>query len=481
MSLTPRAAAIRGDDYQHAIGWYWACQALDDPGIVTVSIEDATGGHFDDVVVRRRQGPDLYWQVKSSNYGSVIIDESWLLTPITASGRSPLQHFHATWRDLNDTGKAFELALLTNRGFDPADPILRIRDLKAEQIDVAALAAAGPRSNIGRARDRWTGHLGIDRHELTDFLASLQLKAGAAESAWDQQARHLMRLVGLRADADAVILGKALVRRWVTDGAGPMGRDDIRRAVGEAGLLAKNGTLVLAVHAIDRQPTATPANVEIDLVHLYDGADPFARVQLCDPADWNGKVTPAIRGAARDLEAYATRRVHVTGSMRLPLWFAIGRALPDVRGWILSVDQRTEEWATDAIPEKVIARVMAEPSIGNGRDLALAVSITHDITADVTRHITAAQLPIASLLVLGPQGDQGNQAVPTAAWAVAWARSAREQARQAATAIGATHVHLYLAAPAALAMMLGHQWNLMPATTIYEHARPGYIPTISLP
>jgi hypothetical protein len=54
MSLAPRAAAIRGDGYQHAIGWYWACQALDDPGIVFVSIEDAAGGYFDDVVVRYR-------------------------------------------------------------------------------------------------------------------------------------------------------------------------------------------------------------------------------------------------------------------------------------------------------------------------------------------------------------------------------------------------------------------------------------------
>jgi hypothetical protein len=70
--------------------------------------------------------------------------------------------------------------------------------------------------------------------------------------------------------------------------------------------------------------------------------------------------------------------------------------------------------------------------------------------------------------------------VTSAGWAAAWTRSAREQARRAATAIGATHAHLYLAAPAGLAMMLGHQWNLMPPTTIYEHLRPGYAPTITL-
>jgi len=481
MSLAPRAAAIRGDDYQHAIGWYWACQALDDPDIVSVSIEDAAAGHFDDVVVRHRQGPDQYWQVKSSNYGSAVVDEAWLLTPVTRSGRSPLQHFHASWRQFRATRRPFELALLTNRGFDPADAILQLRDLKTEGIDVDALTAAGPRSRAGRERQRWASHLGIDLDELADFLRSLSWKSGAAESSWDQQARHLMRLAGLRSDDDAVILGKALVRSWVTDGTGPMSRDNIRQAVAKTGLLARNGTLVLAVHAIDRQPTATPPNVEINLVDLYDGTDAFARVQLRDPADWDAKVGPAIRNAARELEAYATRRVHVTGSMRLPLWFALGRALPDVRGWVLSLDQRTEEWSTDATPEEVTARVVAETHIGNGPDLAIIISITHDISEDVTRYISQTRRPVGTVLALGPQSEPGNRVVTSAGWATAWVRSAREQARRAANNAGTTRAHLYMAAPAALAMMLGHQWNLMPPTTIYEHLRTGYAPTLTFP
>ena len=129
-------------------------------------------------MVRRKQGPDQYWQVKSSNYGSAVIDEDWLLTSVTSSGRSPLQHFHATWRQMRDAGNPFELALLTNRGFDPADPILQLRDLKTEKIDVAALTAAGPRSNAGRERQRWASHLGADDDELADFLRSLSWKSG---------------------------------------------------------------------------------------------------------------------------------------------------------------------------------------------------------------------------------------------------------------------------------------------------------------
>jgi hypothetical protein len=56
MTLPARAAALRGDDFQHVIGFYWAYQALRDPDIVSVSIEDAHGGAFDDVVVLRIAG-----------------------------------------------------------------------------------------------------------------------------------------------------------------------------------------------------------------------------------------------------------------------------------------------------------------------------------------------------------------------------------------------------------------------------------------
>jgi hypothetical protein len=97
----------------------------------------------------------------------------------------------------------------------------------------------------------------------------------------------------------------------------------------------------------------------------------------------------------------------------------------------------------------------------------------------VERYIREASLPIGTLLVLGPDTEPGNHAVPSAAWAAGWARAAREQARSAVAASGSTRVHLFLAAPAGVAMMLGHQWNLMPATTIYEYLRPGYAPTLS--
>ena len=136
MKLSSRASAIRGDDYQHTIGWYWACETLRDPDIVSIAIEDASGGAFDDIVIRQHQGPDLYIQVKSSTSGNTIVDLSWLMKPATAKGQSPLQHFFDTYQAVSKTGGEFGLEFWTNRGYDHRSRLFgELFDKKHDGVD----------------------------------------------------------------------------------------------------------------------------------------------------------------------------------------------------------------------------------------------------------------------------------------------------------------------------------------------------------
>lgn len=297
---------------------------------------------------------------------------------------------------------------MTNRQYDHNDAVLGdLRDLKTEKIDIEKLRESGPRSKIGQVRKRWCDHLGVDLDEFVAFLVDVQFRTSEAESSWDERSKPLMRSAGLRSDDDAVTAGKAMIRGWVTDGTGPQTRDDIRRQVAEHSLLARKGTLVLAVHAVDQRNTPMQPNVTVDF-DLYDGNDSFSRRQLRDPDDWERVVKPAIASAARDLDAYLTRRVHVIGSLRLPVWFAVGRALPDVRGWVLSLDQRDVEWSTAATPADTVARVLVDEPVGPGDDLGLVIALTHDPTSDVRRFLAAGGAPGAHLLTLGPNGETGQ-------------------------------------------------------------------------
>ena len=206
---------------------------LSDPArIASVSVEDPEGGAFDDVVVRRRFGPDLYIQAKSSNYGSAVIDGDWLLEADSPASRSCLQRFYSTFRDLEKTSDQFLLEFWTNRGFDGKNPLLgKLRDLKHHRIDTRRMLEAGPRSKVGRERDRWAQHLGVGPEELADFLTVIRWKQTESERDIRQQAQTCMALAGLRSDEPAVMLGVSLVRDRVADGYGPLDAEAAGRLV----------------------------------------------------------------------------------------------------------------------------------------------------------------------------------------------------------------------------------------------------------
>jgi hypothetical protein len=479
MPLPPRAAAIRGDNYQQTVGWFWACEMLRDPDIETVAIEDPASGHFDDVVIRRRRGATTYIQVKSSNYGNTIVDTGWLTTPASAKGRSPLQHFHDTYLDLTAAGPC-SLEVWTNRGFDHDNPLIaKLLDQKTDKIDVEQMLAAGPKSAIGRERDAWAEHLGITVNDLARFLSSVSWKQTGSELEWRRQCKPLMELAGLRSDDEAVTVGVDIASGWVTSGAGPRSADAVRAEAAERNLLATEGQLLLLVNGIDREHTATPPNVALDFVDLYDGRDSFARKVLKDPGDWDRVVRPALDEAAQILASYRVRKVHVTGAMRHPMWFAVGRALPQVKKWVVSMDQVGTTWATDAQPEEVEPRLLASVDLQQGTDIAVAVGLTGDPTSDVAKYLGAAGTPVGRLLVLGPQSEPSPTAVPSDGWAMAWTRAARERVREEVNAAEAGRVHVFLQCPGGVALMLGHQWNVIPPTTIYEYVTGTYTPAAS--
>lgn len=482
MTLPARAAALRGDDYQHVIGLYNALRALNEPDIESVNVEDADGGAFDDIVVRwhrRSAKPDEYFQVKSSNYNNRAVDEDWLVAAATAKGRSPLQHFHDTWRNLNRSGESFTIALLTNRNFDHHDRILSLIDNTTDRIAPSQLDGLTANSAGGQQLTRWAAHLGVSVDELKSFLTDVTFLRGEADHAWEQRCRPLMRTAGLRDDDDAVTVGRAMVRSWVTGGRGPLTRDDIRAEVTARDLLARDGTLVLAVHAIDRSPLPDLPNVTVDIVDLYPQTEPWQRRQLTRTADWQESVQPRLRAARDDLSAFRTRRVHVVGAMRLPLYFAVGRALPDVAGWVLSVDQRGSAWSTDCPRVDATLETICDERLGPGADVAVVVALTLDPVPDVRAYLAQGDSSVGRLLVLTtPQGPR-DDSVPGSGWAMRWVELARQQIAEAVRESDAHQVHLFMACPAGVALFLGHRWNTLPTTTVYEHVIPGYEPTIT--
>lgn len=168
---------------------------------------------------------------------------------------------------------------------------------------------------------------------------------------------------------------------------------------------------------------------------------------------------PRLADAVRTLESVGVRRVHIISAMRLLLWFATGVRLPDTRGWVVSLDQRNVEWRSDTPPANVDASVVGRVVIGQGPDLAVAAGLTQDPTNDAAEYLRRTAVQVGELIVLGTPDGPGQHSVPDAAFAVGWAHAARTTIRAAVVQATFPRLHLFFAAPAGAALMLGHHWT----------------------
>lgn len=76
-------------------------------------------------------------------------------------------------------------------------------------------------------------------------------------------------------------------------------------------------------------------------------------------------------------------------------------------------------------------------------------------------------LPVGTIVTVTPSaGSSGPAAVPTPGAANSLAVAVRNLARRHANT---GPLHLFLIGPLGLAVLLGHHWNRIPTTHIYEH------------
>ena len=201
----------------------------------------------------------------------------------------------------------------------------------------------------------------------------------------------------------------------------------------------------------------------IDWVDRFDGPDAYAKRRSKPPATWQ-QLQADIENIPAQLGAAS--HVAITGSLRLAPAFTVGAALRMVTSTDIAVMQRATPWTSDAPYTTPITPTSAEYDIGQGDDIAIAIEIATTMTADVQAFLLDHHIPVAGLVVLGPPGGPRDNAVAGPEQACALAFGLRDHARRAAH--GHPRVHLFLATPMGLALLLGHRWNRVAPTIVYE-------------
>jgi SMODS-associated and fused to various effectors sensor domain len=469
-----------GDDYQHLLAWNYTLSALlrhDD--LVSVELEAVGAGNADDIVIQYGAGPSEFTQVRFAVDGSTPLDSDYLTRRKTPGGTSVLEKFFSTWTALKKTQESPRLLLVTNRSADPTDPAFAQLDGRTSLI-LPAMSQASATSDLGSIRTSWATHLQVDENQLIELLGSLQFRLGRAFAAEEERAAELMTASGLRSDPEAIRTGVDRARRWVIDGNRRLTPDELRQDIDELNLRDSATADVLIVQTLLRDTAPEDAAEILDWVDLFQGDTPASRRQTVDPGAYLSIMQPELAAAAERLIASGAHRILVRGAARLATQFAVGAALPKVRNVELLRRQGGETWSTDAPSREIQPLITSVVAIGQGDDLAIALAITVDLTTDVVEYLRRSALPVSDVLTVTIGSGPSDASVPSSGHAVALAQAIRQAARNAVRSRPGAAVHLFLACPATLALMIGHRWNRVAETTAYEDLGSSYQPAFTV-
>lgn len=491
MALPPPTASgvrVAGDHYQWLVAWTYCLRMRRDQQrevanpIVEVELEAADGANLDDVVVRREHPPHTYLQVKYAVDARAPVNEDYLLTPTRSGGRSILQKLLAGWRELSAEDTSVDLALVTNRSPDPGDPLVAARDSRT-QLLMERAARGGPSSEKGKGRTRWAAHLGVEPDELGGLLRVLRFDLARDVSALRDEASLLAQVTGLRADPEDIEAGAAWVGRQVRDSRTRINAHALAGAVEELGLEAPAPVrAAVSIATLAPDPLAGECELALDWVSRFEGSDAFAKRRPAPPATWadlQGDIEALLPGALPP----EVRSVALRGSMRQATGFLVGAALRDVTGHgEISLLQRGQQWSTATDYREPVAPATSTRTLGEGPELGVVVAVATagPALADVESYLRREHSEVGELLVCEPTAGARDTALSDAASAVALAVGIRDAVRRAARTH--PHVHLFLIGPLGLAVLLGHRWNAIAPTVIYEDVRGpvGYAPAFHI-
>ncbi|MFC0039520.1 SAVED domain-containing protein [Actinomadura rayongensis] len=474
-------ARITGDDVQYAVAWHAGLRTLvPHAGVSGVTVEAINAGNVDDVVIAKTRGPNEYNQVKAAVSAERPATLDWLCEP-TRSGRSSiLQRFHQARTELSRNEERPQLTLVTTRSIDPADPVLTLRDRNDRLSERLRYATSTPAL---AGRDRLIAHLGCTGDELFDFLADLRLRTDASEAVWRDHIAEISYAAGVRADDTAYRLGIAEVREWVKTNRVERRAEDIGAAVDRLGLHAADPFTILAINSLDEYVAHPDAAISLNWVDRFRGSEARNRRGLHNPQEWETVLRPQLVDAQRALRGIRSRRVLVTGTMRLPTWFTAGVVFQETAGFTIAKIKDGELWVRPTHPVDPAPISLSRPpgELLAGQDVALAIAIATDLTADVQRYLASTGRDIP-LVTVRPASGTSNASISGLNHAYGLALAIRDLAREIARTVRPPVLHLFLATPAGFAVLLGGVWDRVPTTQTYEDlAAEGYEPAFYIP
>ncbi|MFG3151505.1 SAVED domain-containing protein [Streptomyces sp. NPDC048219] len=462
---------ITGDHYQWLIAWTGCLTLLRENAVhtanpvISVGVEADDAGNLDDVILLRRNPPHTYTQVKYTVSSTTPANEEYLTKPSPTGGPSILKKIATTWRTLTADGIDADLAITTNRAPDPNDPLIAVRDART-QLLLPKADDGTARSRAGRARTRWAQNAGLSETELHSLLSCLRFDLSRELTHVHEKLQLLMAVCGLRNNSHAVDEGANWVAQQVRDGHRTLTLDMIKAAVDNLNLKTGPAHAILSITTLKPDPLVTDADHTIDWIDRFETDSEYTKRRPLPPSTWS-QLQDDIEAAPARLPGRTN--ISVSGSIRLAPAFLTGTVFRMVTGTDLAILQRGDLWSTCDTYDTECDPTVEKYDVGQGEDLAVGINVTvkaQDFTQDVLEYIEEQNIPASRLLILTPPAGPKDRSVLDSAAANALAVGIRNALRRPTRTT--PRIHLFLACPMGLALLLGHRWNRLRPTVVYE-------------
>ncbi len=493
----PVAARDFGDIYQAMVFWKYAIRMLGDSDIEQIGYEDGEVKSFDDIVIYYRKEQRFrntyidtdYIQVKFHIKQSDEFTMDNLLDPafINAKKDSFLQKVVNAYKNPKIDFLKSRFTMYSVWRIKPGDILNKLISNVDKTFDLEELQKGKTEnSEMGRLRKKLCERLSVTDCELKDILRQVRIKDGqesmeSLKEKLDCEFSHY----GLRPWTDSVdtLPYCDLVHAWNRSGINKVKGKDIKCYFEKEGLfnVTEDATsIAIKSFAKGTEWLSNWANDILDLVDILD------RRELRSGYSWED--------VFQKIEQFASSRLnhekeyHVALDTSLSVSFTVGRILNPKSGIKVTPMQKTLDgcinWKRNDGNELKYGRFTVSEEIlcDEGCDMAVSISITHDINSAVKEFIEISELKI-SLCKSFLLEDFGADAIKNGTHAWQLAKQINSEISRRSGNLKKGIMHLFIAGPNTLMFYLGMQSLMYGKIQIYEFNayENTYYPTISFP
>jgi hypothetical protein len=480
-------ARWHGDNYQARIFWENALNLLlPHSCVVEVTFEADGPKAFDDVVVKydphvAGSGPErvsaeyhqIKWHVQSG--GRFGYEDFTDPDFIGAKSFSLLERLQQARKTAPTTAR---FAFLTTYRIKDGDPLANLisghdRTLLIERL----FDGTTDRSRMGKVRKCWREHLKLaSDQELQAVVQGLRVIDG------HRSLEELRSEINLKAQAvgvqpctatDSDFRYDELARQLKVRRLSALSRELLLRICQDEGLLVEPAAvpdpfLSIAIRSF-LGPSADIVGAAPENTLML--TDHFRQRYLQDGLDWQRDIRPKV-------EAFLRASVKNSAKLRLivdahaSIAFLAGAVLDLKSGVETQLVQKgrvgSKTWrANDGSAAKGERFVVSEEHLGDGCDIAVAISVSQAATAQAQAYVT--RLPeVGSLISFAFPSGPGHQNIAGGEHAAALAEQISNHVRMARAGNSDGVVHIFAAAPNSLLFYLGQHHQAIAPCIVYE-------------